>query len=93
MSVKNYNKLALQGLQQTDADVCKTMGIDISLANTPKINSACLNKVYDDNVKGFMSRGMNWKQAKAKAGKLRSEANKQIQRMLKGFPAVHQKPS
>jgi hypothetical protein len=79
---KNYNRLAMQGVQIDDMEFCQQFKLDPSLAYTPKINTAMLDLMYDKNIKGFQSEGYSLDQAKSKAGRLRSEAKADIDRML-----------
>lgn len=57
--LKNYNIFALQGdYSTTDMDVVETMGLDPSVANTPAINDAAINKMYHENIEGYRKRGL-----------------------------------
>ena len=66
--LKNYNLFYLQGDDQTtDMDVVETLGLDPDVANTPAINDAAINKMYQQNLDGYLSRGIEPKQAHAMA--------------------------
>jgi hypothetical protein len=79
---KNYNRLALQGMQFDDMEFCQEFKLDPSLAYTPELNIAMLNKVYESNVKDFMEQGMSEQAAKSASGKLRAEAKSDIQKLI-----------
>ena len=67
--LKNYNIFALQGdYETTDMDVVDMMGLDPSVANTPAINDAAINKMYQENVDGYINRGLPEEEAKRIAG-------------------------
>ena len=50
-----------------DMEYVEMFNLAPSLAYTPKINDAILNKVYDDNLAHFISEGMDESEAKSKA--------------------------
>jgi hypothetical protein len=77
--MKDYNRLALQGIKFSDNDFGETFNLDPEILNTPKINDAMLDLMYDKNVKGFMEEGMPEGKAKAEAGRLRAETRKEIE--------------
>jgi len=79
---KNYNRLAMQGIQMDDMEFCQQFKLDPSLAYTPKLNIAMLDLMYDKNIRGFESEGYSLDQSKSKAGRLRAEAKADIDRML-----------
>jgi hypothetical protein len=62
--LKNYNIFALRGDSEvTDMDVVETLGLDPDVANTPAINDAAINKMYQQNVENYMNDGMDRKEA------------------------------
>ena len=73
-SPKNYNILALRGGQVSDQEYVETFGLDPSLANTPDLNNAMLQTVYDQNIQ----EGMEEKEAK----RLRMDAERNIKKLL-----------
>jgi len=79
---KNYNKLALQGLDFDDMEFVKQYNLDPSLAYTPKLNFAVLEVVYNKNVDNFINEGMDRKQAQVEAGRLRKQAKDGIKKLL-----------
>lgn len=79
---KNYNRLALQGIDIDDMEFVKQFNLDPSVAYTPRINEVMLNRMYNKNVKGFISLGHPENKAKAEAGRLRAQAKQQIDVLL-----------
>jgi hypothetical protein len=82
MTKKNYNRLALQGMDISDMDFVQEFGLDPRIAHTPEINDAMLNLIYQQNVKGFMEMGDKENIAKTKAGRLRAEAKAEIESLM-----------
>jgi len=84
MTKRNYNRLALQGLDIDDMDFIQDFNLDPSLAYTPKINDAMLDLMYEQNVNNFMKYdNMPRPNAQAKAGRLRKEVRMQIDDLLR----------
>jgi hypothetical protein len=55
----NYNIFALQGDDEVDdMDVVETLGLDPDVAYTPLINDAAINKMEQENIEGYIKRGM-----------------------------------
>jgi len=79
---KNYNRLAMQGVQIDDLEFCKQFNLDPSLAYTPKVNIAMLDLMYEQNVKGFEGEGYSLSQSKSEAGRLRAEAKADIDLLM-----------
>jgi hypothetical protein len=82
MSNKNYNRLALQGIDIDDMEFVEEFKLNPQLAYTPKINDAVLDAVYERNIKGYTKQGISLDKAKSAAGRLRAEAKKEIQTLL-----------
>jgi len=80
---KNYNRLALQGIDIDDMEFVKQFGLDPKAAYTPRINEIMLNRMYEKNTKGFMELGDSESKAKTKAGRLRAQAKQEIELLLK----------
>ena len=56
----NHNVFSLEGdTDTTDMDVIQTMGLPESLAGTPQINEAAIQKVYKDNINYYLGKGYN----------------------------------
>ena len=56
----NYNIFALQGDDTVDdMDVVETMELDPQVAYTPSINDAAIQKMYLENMDGYIKRGMD----------------------------------
>jgi hypothetical protein len=79
---KNYNRLALQGIDIDDMEFVNEFNLDINVAYTPKINDVLLNRMYNANVEGYMKQGMPESKARSKAGQLRAKAKAQINELL-----------
>jgi len=77
--LKHYNIFALKGdTQTTDQDVCATLGLDPSLANTPHINEAAIKAMHKENYDSYISNGMDSNSAIAMADHLADEARAQV---------------
>jgi len=82
MKKKNYNRLALQGIDIDDMEFVKEFNLDPNLAYTKGINDAMLDLMYQENVEGFMMQGNTESKAKSEAGRLRSAGRKEIMALL-----------
>jgi hypothetical protein len=74
MTKKDYNYLALRGAGIKDEEYVEKYNLDPEIANTPKINDAMLDIVYQENIDA----GIPEKQAKEN----RSKAERDIKIML-----------
>jgi len=82
--LKHYNIFALQGDPDvTDQEVCETLGIDPSLANTPKINDAAIDKMYRENYNGYIEKGMSESDALEMAHQKATAARNQVKNLMK----------
>ena len=81
--MKHYNIFALQGQETTDQEVCNSLGLPQSLANTPQLNDAAIKKMHRENYEGYRSQGMNEADAMAKADEHASAARKRIDDLMK----------
>jgi hypothetical protein len=82
--MKNYNIFALRGDTETnDIEVCESLGLPMELAGTAGINRAAIEKMYQENIKGALARGIPEKEAYAMAGQKASAATKEVSRLLK----------
>lgn len=70
----DFNPLANQGWDVTDNDYVTTFGLDTRLAGTPDLNKAMLDKCEQDNVAGFMKKGLPESVARKEARKLKMKA-------------------
>lgn len=80
---KSYNLMALQGQNIDDMDFAATNKLDVSLAYTPAINDAMIEKAYRDNYKGYMEQGYTDSEAKQKAGQAKREATERVKMAMK----------
>ena len=65
---KNYNLFALQGdTEISDAEVCENLGLDLSLAGTPKINDAAISKMQKENFDNYVEQGLSPEDAMSRA--------------------------
>jgi hypothetical protein len=80
---KNYNRLALQGMDIDDMEFVKEYNLDASLAYTPALNDAMLEKVYELNIEELIEDGVDPQKARSEAGKRRAEAKSDIEKLLK----------
>lgn len=80
--MKNFNRLALQGVDIDDNEFIKEFNLNPNLAGKPEINDAILNVMYEKNIKNYVNDGIPIGEAKSKAGRLRAEAKREIQALL-----------
>lgn len=74
--LQNYNLFYLQGDDETtDMDVVETLGLDPEVAHTPGINDAAIEKMRQQNIEGYLNRGME-KDAAYKLAEFHAEAAK-----------------
>lgn len=78
MTVKNYNRLAMSGLEVTDMELVEEYNLDPALAGTPKINDAMLDVIEQKNIKAMINDGYTEKKARAMAGRLKARAKHEI---------------
>lgn len=83
MKQKNYNRLALQGMEVNDMEFVKEYNLNPNVAYSNKINDAMLDLMYQENIKGYMMQGETEASAKSKAGRHRAEGKKEINNLLK----------
>lgn len=79
---KSYNVLALRGQDIDDMEYVETFGLDPSLAYTPRLNDAMLDKVYQDNLEYYREEGLSEAEAVSNAKRLRAEAKRNIDGMV-----------
>ena len=83
-SRKNYNILALRGQDVDDMDVVKDHGLDPSVAYTPKINDAMLDKIESDNITFYIEdKNMSEVEAKTVARNNRRQAEGNIRKLMR----------
>lgn len=81
---RNYNIFALRGDTETsDADVCQTLGLDPELAGTPQLNEAAINKMYKQNVNGYVKQGYDEATAVSMAKQLADNTRAEIKSLMK----------
>ena len=73
-SSRNYNIIALRGGSVSDQEYVETFGLDPALAGSPELNTAMLNRVYQENIEA----GVDEKQAMQN----KMNADKDIKRLL-----------
>lgn len=84
MQQQNHNLFFLQGDQTVnDLEVCETMGLDPKYAFTPEINEQAIKKMYNDNIAGYLERGINPAEAEKLAGDLANEARLRVKTAYK----------
>lgn len=82
--MKNYNLFALQGDTETsDVDVCRTLGLPMELAGTPKINDAAINKMHRENYDGYVRSGIDPTEALSLADSRKAEALQRVRNASK----------
>ena len=82
--MNNYNIFALRGDPDvSDVDVCRTLGLPMELAGTPKINDAALEKMYRENIQGYLKQGLPESKAVAMAGEARARVAEEIKSLSK----------
>jgi len=79
---RNYNRLALQGLQIDDMEFVEQFGLDPDVAYTPQINTEMSNLMYRKNIEQMVDNGMNESQARSVAGRRRKQVNEDIKKLL-----------
>jgi len=72
---KSYNRLALQGWDEDDMDVCKDHNLDPMVAYSNAINLAMCNNIYKKNIESGMP--------PTEAGRIRAKVTKDINTLLK----------
>lgn len=83
-SLKHYNIFALSGdASTTDQDVCSTLGLDPKLANTPDINEAAINAMHKQNYDGYVSQGVDPKDALKMADDKANATRNTIKELMK----------
>jgi hypothetical protein len=79
----NYNLFALRGDDtMSDAEVCNTFDLPISLANTPKLNDAIIEKMRKENIQGYLKKGINESEAYKLADQKADAVRKEIKQYL-----------
>jgi hypothetical protein len=78
----DYNAGALRGMDYTDEEYVRDFDVPARLANTPAINNYMIDKVYYENVETYASEGDDMKLAKQKAGSIRADSLKGVEKML-----------
>jgi hypothetical protein len=82
--LKHYNIFALRGdTETTDQDVCSTLGLDPTLANTPAINDAAIKAMHRENYESYLERGLDSASALSLADKLADDIRSQIKDLSK----------
>mgnify|MGYP001598094024 CR=1 FL=1 len=79
---KNYNFMALQGIEIDDQDYVDEFGVPPELAYTPELNYFMINKVFEENVVDFMKDGMSEPAAIKKAGEIRDRKRKEVRELM-----------
>jgi len=79
---KNYNRLAMQGVDIDDMEFVSQFGLDPDVAYTPKINDSMIEKVHENNMKAFKFDGYPEREAKKKADKLAFETREELSKLL-----------
>ena len=80
---KSFNPEALRGGQMDDMEIVETMGLDPSVAYTPAINKAMLDKVEKDNIDWYTNKkGMRVEEARAHARNNRRSAEADIMKLM-----------
>ena len=80
---KNYNFMALQGIEIDDADYVDEYGVPPELAYTPELNYFLLNRVYEENIQDFMEEyNMSQPEAQKKAAAIRDQKRKEVRELM-----------
>ena len=79
---KNYNRLALQGVEIDDMEFVEQFNLNPQVAYTPKINDVMLDAMYAKNIDSFVKDGMEMSKARSEAGRLRAQAKSDIEKLL-----------
>lgn len=82
--MKDYNLFALRGDPNTsDLEVCHTLGLPVELAGTPEINKAAMEKMYKENINGYIKQGIPMSKAIALASEARAKVAREIESLSK----------
>jgi hypothetical protein len=79
---RNYNRLALQGLQIDDMEFVEQFGLNPDVAYTPQINTEMSNAMYYKNIEQMINDGASEAEAKAVSGRRRKQVNDDIKKLL-----------
>jgi len=80
---KNYNFMALKGIEIDDSEYVDEYGIPPELAYTPELNYWMLNHVFTQNVKHFMDEEeMSEPEAVKKASAIRDEKRAEVKELM-----------
>lgn len=78
---KNYNVLALRGVDMDDMEYVEEFGLDPKVAYTPAINDAMLDKMYQQNMEYYRREGFDEKEAVKQADRYRAAAKDTINKL------------
>lgn len=78
----SYNILALKGAGVDDMEYVETFGMDPSTAYTPEINTAMLDKVYQENMDHYATQGLSEEEATKNANAKRAAAERDIKELM-----------
>lgn len=80
---KNYNFMALQGIEISDEDYVDEYGVPPEYAYTPELNYWLIDKVYNENVQYLQDEeGLTMSQAQAEAGKIRDAKKAEVKELM-----------
>ena len=80
---KNYNFMALQGIEISDEDYVDEYGVPPEYAYTPELNYWLIDKVYNENVEYLQNEeNMTLSQAQAEAGKIRDAKKAEVKELM-----------
>lgn len=82
MTKKNYNFMALQGIEIDDQEYVDEFGVPPELAYTPELNYFLINKVFEENVQTYMKDGMSQPEAIKKASEIRDNKRKEVRELM-----------
>lgn len=80
---KNYNFMALQGIEISDEEYVDEYGVPPELAYTSELNMWLIDKVYNENVQYLQDEeDMTLSQAQAEAGKIRDAKKAEVKELM-----------
>lgn len=79
---RNYNRLALQGLQIDDMEFVQEFGLNPDVAYTPRINKVMSELMEQKNIRELINIGKSESEAKSIARRNKQTVDNDIKKLL-----------